>query len=367
MFGPTSAGVHATRPEHRADRPRLLLRRPRRGGVVRDPRRRAHARPPRATAPRAVRLTARARHAGHDDQPHACDRVLHLGVPRRHLRRALRRVRRFDQRHVVPGVQLAHDPRAGAARRRRSTVVRDHRGGGARADPRVRRRRRRQHLPPDAVRLRRHRRRPPGARIPPRCPLPVRRFLDRLGGRRPETPAAVAPTSEVVAPALSVVPSRDGEARHARARDRRPHRPVRRPGRGRRAEPRSAARSHHRAHRTQRRGQDHHVQRVLRAGATDQRAHPAPRSRRHAHGHRGARAPRPRPHVPEVRALAVAHGRAERRARTRGGDGGRQRRAPDRRHARATVRVVDEAVELGDRPHRHRVAAGSTGRPPHVR
>ena len=41
-------------PEHRADRPRLLLRGPRRGGDVFDLRRRAHARPPRPPAARAV-------------------------------------------------------------------------------------------------------------------------------------------------------------------------------------------------------------------------------------------------------------------------------------------------------------------------
>ncbi len=50
------------------------------------------------------------------------------------------------------------------------------------------------------------------ARHPASVPAPVRRFLDRLGGRRPEKPVAVAPESEAVSPALSVVPSGDREA-----------------------------------------------------------------------------------------------------------------------------------------------------------
>lgn len=48
------------------------------------------------------------------------------------------------------------------------------------------------------------------ARHPASVPAPVRRFLDRLGGRRPAAPVVAAP--EPVAPALAIVPSDDGVA-----------------------------------------------------------------------------------------------------------------------------------------------------------
>ena len=140
MFGPTSAGVHRNPPQHRAVRPRLLLRGPRRGGVVFDLRGRAHARPPRPAAARALRLAACARHPGHHHQPHPSPRLLHLRVPGRDLRRALRRLRRVDQRHLVPGLQFAHHPGPGRPRARWRAVVRDHRRGGVPADPGLRHR-----------------------------------------------------------------------------------------------------------------------------------------------------------------------------------------------------------------------------------
>ena len=52
--------------------------------------------------PRALRLADGARHPGRDHQCHPRARVLRLRVLRRHLRRVVRRLRGFDQRHVVP-------------------------------------------------------------------------------------------------------------------------------------------------------------------------------------------------------------------------------------------------------------------------
>ena len=129
------------------------------------------------------------------------------------------------------------------------------------------------------------------ARHPASVPMPLRRLLDRLGGRRPHAPPARA------VPAIAAVRRADAGGDRAggrprRARDRGPHRPLRRPRGGRRPEPAGPARPHHRAHRPQWRRQDDHVQRVLRSGAPGSRSHPAarprpdPRRRRRA-GRRG--------------------------------------------------------------------------------
>ena len=121
------------------------------------------------------------------------------------------------------------------------------------------------------------------ARHPASVPVPLRRFLDRLGGRKPEDVAPATPA--VVAKAVSAIPAGripdaatvNDHAGWERARDRRTHRAVRRSGCSRRPEPAGATWPHHRIDRSERCGQDHHVQRVLWTRAADTRPHHAAR------------------------------------------------------------------------------------------
>ena len=331
MFGPTSAGVHATRPSIGQSRPWLLLRGPRRRGAVFDRRRRA--RPAGASAGLLRALS---------DSPLALDTqgttinltrviVFCISAFLAGIFGALyagfvgsingTSFPAFNSLTILALVVLVLGgapwyaiTAAAAFQLIPAYVTADN------IDT----------LPPDPLRLRGDRGRAPGPASRHRCRRPsVGSSTGSAGDVPPKPSPAPAPASAPWSSRPRRRSRRPVAAERTRARDRRPHRPLRRPRRGRRPEPRRAARSHHRADRSQRRGQDHDVQRVLRAGPPDPRPDPAPRSRRHPRRLGGARPPRPRPHVPEVGAVAVAHRRGERRARSRGGDGGRQRLPPD--------------------------------------
>ena len=191
MFGPTSAGVHATRPSiGQSDRGYyyvvlaaavlcsifvVALTRGRLGRLLRA----------------LVRLAARARHPGHHHQPHpssssSASRRSSPGSSARSTRGFVGSINgtsfpAFNSLTILALVVLV-------ARRR--AVVRDHRRGRVPADPRLRHRR--QTSTPTSRSSSGSRSSAsasrPGTR--PRCRSPLRRFLDRLGGRRPEAPAA---------------------------------------------------------------------------------------------------------------------------------------------------------------------------------
>ena len=137
---------------------------------------------------------------------------------------------------------------------------------------------------------------------PPQVPVWLRNLLDRLGGRRPPPSHRQLPCSRCRTDADRSSPRspdpigcphrrrrgrrqrpvgdrhrrRSTGERHGevgtRPRARRHHGAVRRPRRGRLAEPRRAGRADHRAHRPERRGQDDHVQRRVRPRAHEPRA-----------------------------------------------------------------------------------------------
>ena len=106
-----------------------------------------------------------------------------------------------------------------------------------------------------------------------------------------------------------------------RARDPCAHGALRRVGRRRRAQPGGAHRSNHRFDRSERRGEDHHLQRGFGPRASESGSHRSPRQRHHAQRALSACASRPRAHLPARRAVELVVGRGERRARPGGGDG----------------------------------------------
>ena len=114
-------------------------------------------------------------------------------------------------------------------------------------------------------------------------PAPVRRFFDRLGGRRRRrrAPARVGADRRRRC-RVAVAP--DGAAVGASAppgpRGARPLGALRRRRRGRPRGPRGADGHDHRTHRAERRGQDDDVQRVQRSPQAELRTRPAARARR---------------------------------------------------------------------------------------
>ena len=211
----------------------------------------------------------------------------------------------------------------------------------------------------------------------PSVPQGVVRVIDRWGGRAPETVLAQGELEELVSDAAaeekqSARADREmarrvaaGSPGQGRSRGARAIGPVRRGAGGRQRQPRRADGAHHWVGRAERGRQDDDLQRLLGSAQADGREGSPAQSRRDGDGSGGAVALRTRADVPDGRAFQLALRAPERRAGARGGHGRGQPHHPVGGETSRSRRGAASG-RRGDGADRDRPALRRPGRaPPH--